>query len=86
MVLYLKVIYTHVYMTYSQNGIFHEHVYTFYHYPFQLLNVYQFVSPKVMTRIYINPLTAKLLNWNFHALEVSEWKMFRLDKMEVTSF
>ena len=37
-----------------------------------------------------NPLTAKLFNLNFHPLEVvdrvSEWKLFRFDKMEVNYF
>ena len=40
----------------------------------------------------LNPLTAKLFNWNFHPLEVwiaptsSEWKLCRFDKLEVNSF
>ena len=35
----------------------------------------------------INPLPAKLFNFNFHPLEVTsgQWKLFRFDKMVVNS-
>ena len=45
--------------------------------------------------IMLNPLTAKIFNWNFRPVEVasltrsttsSEWKLFRFDEMEISDF
>ena len=71
-----------LYLFYIYIGLLHLHVINFS--PTQS-NVHRIVN-------YIHPLTAKLLNLNFHPLEVvdrltlSVRKLFRFDKMEVNCF